>query len=87
MSWFIGDDGHRYELFGAGGGEQLAKDLGVGLLGQLPFVPAVREGGDTGNPIVVSEPDGEIAAAFRALALKIASQGPSRVYRSELSVR
>jgi ATP-binding protein involved in chromosome partitioning len=87
MSWFIGDDGHRYELFGAGGGEQLAKDLGVGLLGQLPFVPALREGGDTGNPIVVSEPDGEIAAAFRALALKIASQGPSRVYRSELSVR
>jgi ATP-binding protein involved in chromosome partitioning len=87
MSWFIGDDGHRYELFGSGGGEQLAKDLGVGLLGQLPFVPALREGGDTGNPIVVSEPDGEIAAAFRALALKIASQGPSRVYRSELSVR
>ena len=38
MSWFTGDDGRRYELFGAGGGQQLAADLGVPLLGQIPFV-------------------------------------------------
>jgi len=87
MSWFVGDDGQRYELFGSGGGEQLAKDLGVGLLCQLPFVPALREGGDTGVPIVVSQPDGEVAAAFAALAAKVVDLGPARVYRSELSIR
>ncbi|MGD0081696.1 MAG: Mrp/NBP35 family ATP-binding protein [Acidimicrobiales bacterium] len=87
MSWFVGDDGHRYELFGSGGGQQLAKHLGVGLLAQLPFVPALREGGDVGLPIVVSEPGSEVAAAFGALASKIVELGPARVYRSELSIR
>lgn len=87
MSFFVGDDGQRYELFGSGGGQQLADDLGVGLLAQLPFVPALRAGGDTGLPIVVSEPDGEVAQVFTALAAKIAGLGPARVYRSELSVR
>ena len=61
MSWFTGDDGKRYELFGAGGGEELADELGVPLLGQLPLVPALREGGDDGRPIVVADPDGEVA--------------------------
>ena len=41
MSWFIGDDGTRYELFGAGGGEQLAHQLGVPLLGQVPAAPEI----------------------------------------------
>lgn len=87
MSWFVGDDGKRYELFGSGGGQQLADQLGVGLFAQLPLVPALREGGDIGSPIVVSDPDGEVTLAFRALADKIASLKPARVYRSELSVR
>lgn len=87
MSWFVGDDDRRYELFGAGGGQQLAGELGVGLLAQLPLVPALREGGDIGEPIVVAQPDSEVAGAFRALAERMASMGPSRVYRSELSVR
>ena len=46
MSWFTGDDGTRYELFGRGGGQALADDLGVPLLGQVPLVPALREGAD-----------------------------------------
>ena len=50
MSWFRGDDGKRYELFGAGGGRALADELGVPLLGQVPLVPALREGGDCGSP-------------------------------------
>jgi ATP-binding protein involved in chromosome partitioning len=87
MSFFVGDDGQRYELFGAGGGQQLADDLGVGLLAQIPFVPALRAGGDSGVPIVVSEPGGEVATGFTVLASKIAGLGPARVYRSELSVR
>jgi ATP-binding protein involved in chromosome partitioning len=87
MSWFVGDDGTRYELFGAGGGRQLADELGVPLLAQVPLVPALREGGDDGIPVVVAEPDSEAAAVFAALATSIAELGPARVYRQELTVR
>ena len=41
-SWFTGDDGKRYELFGSGGGEELAKSLGVALLAQIPLLPVLR---------------------------------------------
>ncbi len=57
MSWFVGDDGTRYELFGSGGGQELADDLGVPLLGQVPLVAELRVGGDVGRPIVVAHPD------------------------------
>ena len=87
MSWFTGDDGTRYELFGSGGGEQLASELGVPLLAQVPLVPAVREGGDVGIPVAVADPDGEATAVFAALAASIAEMGPTRVYRKELTVR
>jgi ATP-binding protein involved in chromosome partitioning len=87
MSWFTGDDGTRYELFGSGGGQALAHDLGVPLLGRLPLVPAVRLGGDGGVPVVVSDPEGEVGVAFAELAGRIASLGPARVYRRELTLR
>jgi ATP-binding protein involved in chromosome partitioning len=87
MSWFTGDDGTRYELFGSGGGQVLADDLGVPLLGQVPLVPALREGGDEGVPVMVSDPDGEAAQVFAHLAATIAGLGPARVYRRELTVR
>jgi ATP-binding protein involved in chromosome partitioning len=87
MSWFTGDDGKRYELFGSGGGEDLARSLGVGLLAKIPFVPAVREGGDSGRPIAAADPESEVALAFAALAEAVVAMGPARVYRSELSVR
>jgi len=87
MSWFTGDDGTRYELFGAGGGEQLAGELGVPLLASLPLLPALRAGGDEGVPITVSDPDGEASLLFRGLAGAVAAMPPVRVYRSELSVR
>ncbi|HEY1734782.1 MAG TPA: Mrp/NBP35 family ATP-binding protein [Acidimicrobiales bacterium] len=87
MSWFTGDDGTRYELFGRGGGQALADDLGVPLLGQLPLVPALRQGGDDGRPIVAAEPDSDVAMAFDALARRLAALGPARVYRRELAVR
>ena len=86
MSWFTGDDGTRYELFGSGGGEQLAGELGVPLLASVPLVPALREGGDDGIPVVVAEPDGEAAKVFDALATSIAAMGPARVYRKELTI-
>ena len=87
MSWFTGDDGTRYELFGAGGGETLAADLGIPLLGKVPLVPAVRQGADEGRPIVAVEPQSETAQAFIAIAERLASLGPARVYRKELSLR
>jgi len=87
MSWFTGDDGTRYELFGAGGGETLAADLGVPLLGQVPLVNAVRLGGDEGHPVMADDPESETGRTFRAIAEKLAALGPARVYRRELSLR
>jgi ATP-binding protein involved in chromosome partitioning len=86
MSWFTGDDGTRYELFGRGGGAQLAGDLGVPLIGQIPLVPELREGGDTGRPITVTDPDCEASLAFSAVAKHLVAIGPARVYRRELSL-
>lgn len=86
MSWFTGDDGKRYEIFGSGGGEALAANLGVPLLAQLPIAADVREGGDTGVPAVVCDPGGEAASGFKLLSDRIVALGPARIYRRELSI-
>jgi ATP-binding protein involved in chromosome partitioning len=87
MSWFTGDDGKRYELFGAGGGEELAGELGVPLLAQIPLVPELRAGGDVGRPIVTTDPDGEVAHVFRRLAERLDTElAPKRVYNPELKI-
>ncbi|MDA2944735.1 MAG: P-loop NTPase [Actinomycetota bacterium] len=87
MSWFTGDDGKRYELFGAGGGAELADELDVPLLGQLPLVPALREGGDDGRPITAVEPDSEAARAFMSIAEHIAvDMRPKKVFSPELKL-
>ena len=87
MSWFTGDDGKRYQLFGAGGGEELAGELGVPLLAQIPLVEALREGGDIGRPIVVTDPDGEVAQVFRTLAERLDTElAPKRIYNPELKL-
>ncbi len=67
QSWFTGDDGKRYELFGHGGGEELAKSLGVSLLAQIPFLPVLRRAGDLGVPVAAFEPEGEAGQAFARL--------------------
>ena len=72
MSWFTGDDGRRYELFGSGGGQELADELGVPLLAQLPLVPALREGGDVGRPITAVDPESEAAQTFLRMAERVA---------------
>jgi ATP-binding protein involved in chromosome partitioning len=86
MSWFRGDDGQRYEIFGTGGGEQLARELGISLLAQIPLVTALRVGGDSGRPVVVSDPESEVAQVFSTLAATVVAQGPARVYRQELKL-
>jgi ATP-binding protein involved in chromosome partitioning len=87
MSWFTGDDGKRYELFGAGGGQALADKLGVPLAGQVPLVPALREGGDEGHPVVAADPSGEAASAFASLAEFVVGNAPKQIYRPELTIR
>jgi ATP-binding protein involved in chromosome partitioning len=87
MSWFTGDDGKRYEIFGAGGGQELADELGVPLLGQLPLVPAVREGGDDGRPIAAVDPTSESAIAFERIATRIATElKPKKVFSAALKI-
>ena len=68
MSGFTTPDGEHYPLFGSGGGSALADDLGVELLGMVPIDPRVAEGGDSGKPVVVAEPDSAAAAAITAAA-------------------
>ncbi len=87
MSWFTGDDGRRYELFGSGGGQELADTLGVPLIGQVPFVPSLREGGDVGVPIVASDPGSEVALALEAIATWVVGKGARRRFRPELTIR
>jgi ATP-binding protein involved in chromosome partitioning len=87
MSWFTGDDGRRYELFGAGGGAELAEELEVPLLAQLPLIPALRAGSDEGKPVAAVEPDSEIGRAFHTLAERIAVElRPKKVYSPELKL-
>jgi ATP-binding protein involved in chromosome partitioning len=87
MSWFTGDDGKRYEIFGAGGGQELADELGIPLLGKLPLTSALREGGDDGRPITAVDPQSETAAAFHEIARRIAVEmKPKKVYSDALKV-
>jgi ATP-binding protein involved in chromosome partitioning len=68
MSYFIGDDGKRYELFRHGGGRKLAEETGVPFLGEIPIDPRVAECGDLGDPVVHKYPDSAVAKAYLALA-------------------
>lgn len=87
MSWFRGDDGKRYDIFGSGGGEALAKELDVPLLGQIPLLQALREGGDVGRPIIVADPDGEAATVFTEMARLLAEEYlPTRRYNEGLKL-
>ncbi|RKP44857.1 iron-sulfur cluster carrier protein ApbC [Trinickia fusca] len=64
--------GHAEHIFGTGGGERMAKDYGVDVLGSLPLDMAIREQADGGRPTVVADPDGRIAQMYRAIARKMA---------------
>jgi ATP-binding protein involved in chromosome partitioning len=81
-------DGSKLELFGSGGGQAVADSLAestgtkVGLLGQVPIEVAVREGGDSGDPIVLTHPESAAAKAFGAIADTLAGRQHSLVGRS-----
>jgi ATP-binding protein involved in chromosome partitioning len=86
MSWFTGDDGRRYEIFGTGGGRALADELGVPLLGRVPLVPALREGADRGEPAALAGPQSEAAAVFDEIAARLSDARPRVRRRPELHV-
>lgn len=73
MSYFVPPDlpDRKYWIFGKGGGERVAKELGVDFLGEIPIDPRVVEGGDIGRPILAYAPDSPPAAALRAITDKI----------------
>ncbi|MBV5261039.1 Mrp/NBP35 family ATP-binding protein [Synechococcus moorigangaii CMS01] len=76
MSYFIPPDlpERQYDLFGSGGGEKTAQELAVPLLGCIPLEIALREGGDTGTPIVVAQPESASAQALVKIAKAIAAK-------------
>jgi ATP-binding protein involved in chromosome partitioning len=79
MSYFVGEDGKRYDIFRHGGGKKLAGEAGVPLLGELPIDPRVSECGDQGEPIVRKYPDSPVARAYEDLAATVVrelAQGP-----------
>jgi len=64
--------GERHEIFGRGGGQQLAEKLGTRLLGQLPIQEELREAADAGKPVAIHAPESQVAKAFLELAGRIA---------------
>jgi len=75
MSYFVCPNcRHEADIFGRGGGEQMASDLKLAFLGRIPIYQPIREGGDAGVPLVVSEPDSPAARAFMAVAEQTAAQ-------------
>ena len=65
--------GHAEAIFGSGGGEQMAQDFEIELLGQLPLDAAIREQTDSGHPTVVAAPDSAAAVAYRSAAQRMAA--------------
>lgn len=87
MSYFIAPDtGNRYEIFGKGGGEKLADEYGLNFLGQVPLGMEVREGGDTGVPVVVAFPDSPQSVAFNHVAEEVARQVSIEAMKPELVI-
>src|SRR5437773_5829255 len=84
MSFFVGDDGKRYEIFRHGGGQKLAADAGVPFLGEIPIDPRVAECGDQGEPIVHRHPDSVVAKAYRTLAETVHQELETRGKQAEL---
>jgi ATP-binding protein involved in chromosome partitioning len=76
MSYFIPPDmpDKHYDIFGSGGGEKTAQELGIPLLGCIPLEISLRQGGDRGIPIVIAEPESVSAKALKAVAMAIAGK-------------
>jgi ATP-binding protein involved in chromosome partitioning len=74
MSEFAAPDGSRHAIFGEGGGEALAAEIGAPLIGRVPIETAVSAGGDTGRPVVLDDPDGAAGSEFRRVARRLVDE-------------
>ncbi|ASY55489.1 MULTISPECIES: Mrp/NBP35 family ATP-binding protein [Sinorhizobium] len=75
MSYFVAPDtGKRYDIFGHGGARKEAERIGVPFLGEVPLTMGIRETSDAGTPLVVSDPDGEVARNYRSIAERVWKQ-------------
>jgi ATP-binding protein involved in chromosome partitioning len=82
MSHFVCPDcGHEADIFGHGGGERMANELNVPFLGRIPIYQPIREGSDTGVPLVIADPDSPAGRAFMAVAEHAAAQVSIAGYR------
>lgn len=87
MSYFVAPDtGNRYDIFGAGGGAIFADEYGIPFLGEVPLGMEVREAGDKGTPVVVSNPDSPQSKAFRVVAEEVARQVSIEAMKPELVI-
>lgn len=85
MSAFTCEHGESYPLFGEGGGDALAAEAGIPLLGRIPLEPGVAAGGDVGRPVALG--DGPAAEAFRAVAARLAEEAVPPVEMAGCSAR
>ena len=76
---------HESDIFGKGGGELAAEEMAIPFLGRIPVYQPVREGGDTGNPIVLAEPESVAARAFLDVAERTAAQVSIAALNPELA--
>ena len=73
MSFFVGDDNKRYNIFGESGVKDTAKEFNKEFLGEIPINPKVGKSGDKGRPIVEEDPNNEVSKIYINLAKKIKS--------------
>ena len=71
MSFFKGDDGKEYKIFGEGGVEKTAKEFNKNFLGKIPLNQDLRNSADKGDPLTHSNPDHEVSKIFKNIASKV----------------
>src|SRR6185295_8718729 len=88
MSYFVPPDmpDKRYNIFGEGGGRNLADEYNVPFLGEVPLGMEVREAGDKGVPVVISQPDSPQAKAFMKVAEEVARRISIEAMKPELKI-
>ncbi len=84
MSYFRGDDGKRYDIFGSGGGKALAEKFGTPLLAEIPIVTSEEMGLDVGSPVAAIRPESEVGQIYAALAETMAAMKLRKIYKPEL---
>ena len=73
MSFFVGDDGKKYNIFGEGGVKKTAEEFNKDFLGEIPIDPEIGKQGDLGLPIVEKDPQNKISKIYLDLAEKLKS--------------